>query len=372
MENMNLEPQEKKTEIVGEDNVANLNWYGKFLLSLKQKMGKNTNKKRHKMVSYSKYGYIFLIPFFVVFIIFSLIPLGFTIYNSFFEYYYKLGIVQVGPNFIGFDNYGKLLSDPNFWKYAGNTMIIWILGFIPQIIVSLLLAIWFTDARLKLKFAKFFKAVMYMPNLVMASAFGLLFLMLFSQSGPVNQILTAMGAPIINFTDSPWWTRMIISFIDFLMWFGNTTILLMSGIMGIDESIFESARLDGSSSWKTFWHITFPLLLPIFVYVFITSLIGGVQLFDVAQIYTSASGGPQQAGKTLMMYLYSLIMTSKNYGLAGAVSVILFILTTILSIIVFKVMVPTNNVLKQEAKARKARERWLRDAKAQTSSEGGR
>lgn len=361
-----------------DDNFANLNWFGQMKWKLKEKFeGEKANKKRHKMVSYSKYGYIFLVPFFVIFALFSLYPLIQTIIFSFTEYYYgNGGILKVGPRFNGFDNYATLLADPDIspyiWKYFGNTMIIWICGFIPQIIVSLLLAIWFTDARLKLKFGGFFKAVMYMPNLVMASAFGMLFLMLFSLTGPVNQILEAAGISPVKFLESAGWNRGIIAFINWLMWFGNTTILLMSGIMGIDESIFESARLDGSSGTKTFWHITFPLLLPIFVYVLITSLIGGIQLFDVAQIFTASKGGPDQSAMTIMMYLYRLITSSKNYGLAGAVSVLLFLLTCVLSIIIFKVMIPTNNVIKQEARAHRARMRWLKDAQiSQPVTEGG-
>ncbi len=347
-----------------DDNISNLNWFGQMKLKIAMKFeGAKANKKRHKMVSYGKYGYIFLIPFFVIFIVFSLYPLIQTIVFSFTQYYYAFGgIAKVGQTPIGFENYAKVLNDAYTWKYFGNTMLIWICGFTPQILISLLLAIWFTDARLKLKFNGFFKAVMYMPNLVMASAFGMLFLMLFSLSGPVNQILESMGLGIIKFAESSGWTRGIIAFINWLMWFGNTTILLMSGIMGIDESIFESARLDGSTGVKTFWHITFPLLLPIFVYVLITSLIGGIQLFDVAQIYTASKGGPDQSAYTIMMYLYALITSSKNYGLAGAVSVLLFLLTGTLSIIIFKVMIPTNNVIKQEAKARKARMNWLKNA----------
>lgn len=340
-----------------------LNWVGRTKKKLQERFSKEKNGKRkmHHMVSYGKYGYFFLIPFFLIFFIFNFLPLMSTIYYSFFEYYTS-GLKEIGPNFIGFKNYVTLFSDANFWKYFGNTALIWIIGFIPQIIVSLLLAIWFTDSRLKLKMAGFFKAIMYMPNLVMASAFGMLFLMFFGNGGPVNQILVAMGKEPIMFTQIPKWTRLIISFINWLMWFGNTSILLMSGIMGIDESIFESARLDGSSSIRTFFKITMPLLMPIFVYVLITSLIGGIQLFDVAQIFTEGKGGPNLSGMTIMMYLYKLITVSKNYGMAGAVSVIIFIFTGILSIIIFRTLVPNYNAIKQEKKAYRKRMNWLKGA----------
>jgi cellobiose transport system permease protein len=341
------------------------------------KTKQDTARKRHyhKMVSYSKYGYLFLIPFFVVFAIFQLVPLGQTFYYSFFQYYFRLGITQVGPNFVGWGNFAKMLSPSSpFWQCLGNTLIIWIIGFVPQIITSLLLAIWFTDARLKLKCSAFFKAITYMPNLVMAAAFGMMFLMLFGQSGPINQIMLSLGwikEPVL-FTQSKWWTRVIISFIDWLMWFGNTAILLMSGIMGIDDSIFESARLDGAGAQRTFWQITMPLLMPIFVYVLITSMIGGLQLFDAAQIFTQTTGGPESSSETLMMYLYNLISVSLDYGLAGALSVIIFLFTAILSIFVFKTLVPNYKAAKAEAKAYRKRQRWLRDIKRNPEMAGGK
>ena len=120
-----------------------------------------------------------------------------------------------------------------------------------------------------------------------------------------------------------------------LMWFGNTTILLMAGMMGIDTSLFEAAEVDGATSTQVFFKITLPLLRPILVYVIITSLIGCLQLFDVPQILTNGTGDPMRSTMTLIMYLNKHLY-SKNYGMAGALSVILFIITAVLSIFVFK------------------------------------
>jgi cellobiose transport system permease protein len=136
-----------------------------------------------------------------------------------------------------------------------------------------------------------------------------------------------------------------------LMWFGNTTLLLMAGVMGIDTSVYESAMLDGANSRTVFWKITMPLLRPIFIYVLITSMIGGIQLFDVAQIFTQTSGGPQESSETLMMYLYSLISLKQNYGQAGALSVLIFIVTAALSMTVYKITNPKINEAKEQQKA---------------------
>ena len=132
-----------------------------------------------------------------------------------------------------------------------------------------------------------------------------------------------------------WSARFLVATMNCLMWFGNTTILLMAGMMGIDTSLFEAARVDGATSSQVFYKITLPLLRPILVYVMITSLIGGLQMFDVPQILTKGSGDPMRATMTLIMYLNKHLF-SKNYGLGGALSVILFVITGILSMIVFK------------------------------------
>ena len=297
------------------------------------------NKKANSnVVRYNKWGYIFLIPFVVVYVIFQLIPLISTIYNSFFENFMS-GLKQVGPNFVGLENYAKIVSNGDLPKYAGNTFYMWILGFVPQIVISLLLGAWFTDTRLRLKFQGFFKVVIYLPNLIMASAFAMLFFTLFSTIGPVNGILVQTGvlSEPFQFLGNVTAARSLVAFMNFVMWFGNTTILLMAGMMGIDTSLYEAAEVDGATSTQRFFKITLPLLRPILVYVMITSLIGGLQMFDVPQILTNATGDPMRKTMTLIMYLNKHLF-SKNYGLGGALSVVLLIITAILSVIVFKVM----------------------------------
>lgn len=304
-------------------------------------MGVTMNKK-HKLVSYAKWGYIFIAPFFIVYIIFQLIPLLSTFYYSFFENY-RSGLTQVGPNFIGFGNYATLFTpDANgqidILAYFGNTLIMWVMGAVPQLLFSLILAVIFTSERLRIKGQRFFKTVMYMPNLIMAAAFAMLFFMLFSNIGPINQMIVASGGTTFDFFANMWAARSIIAGINFLMWFGNTTILLMAGIMGIDQSLFEAASIDGATSWQVFWKITMPLLKPIMVYVAITSLIGGLQMFDVPQVIGTSMGSPNRSTMTMIMYLNNFLGTSKNFGMAGALSVIIFIITGVLSIIVYKTM----------------------------------
>lgn len=296
----------------------------------------NKGKKRSNVVRYNRWGYIFLLPFVIVFFIFQLIPLVSTIYNSFFEHYFKLGITEIGPNFVGLANYGTLIKNGDLLKYFGNTMIMWIAGFIPQIIVSLLLAQMFSDPSLRLKGKPFFQTVIYLPNLIMASAFAMLFFALFADSGPINSIRLTLGAKeAYKFMSHTGSTRALVALMNFIMWFGNTTILLLAGMLGIDTSLYEAAEVDGATSSQVFFRITLPLLRPILVYVMITSLIGGLQMFDVPQILTNGEGTPARTTMTLIMYLNKHLY-SKNYGLGGALSVYLFIITGILSLIVYK------------------------------------
>lgn len=292
---------------------------------------------KSKIMRYQKWGYIFLIPFVVVYIGFSLIPLITTVYNSFFENY-RSGLAQVGPNFVGLSNFKAIFSDGDIWIYAKNTLIMWVLGFVPQILVSLLLGAWFSDSRLRLKGAGFFKTVIYLPNLIMASAFAMLFFTLFSDGGPINSLLMQMGIlkEPYQFLSNVWSTRGLVAFMNFIMWFGNTTILLMAGMMGVDTSLFEAAEVDGATSTQVFYRVTLPLLRPILVYVLITSLIGGLQMFDVPQVLTNGSGDPVRSSMTLIMFLNKQLF-SKNYGLGGALSVVLFVLTGILSLVVYRI-----------------------------------
>ena len=293
-------------------------------------------RPKRKKIDYSKWGYIFILPFFVSFFIFSLIPLADTIRYSFYEYY-RSGIKEIGPNFVGMKNFASLLQS-DMLRYGANTVLLWIIGFIPQIVIALLLASWFVDVRLKIRGQQFFKVVIYLPNLIMASAFAMLFFTLFSNKGPINSILLSAGitdSPI-DFMGTALGTRSLIGVMNFLMSFGNTTIMLMAAIMGISPDIFEASEIDGCNSMQRFYRITLPLIRPILTYTLITSIIGGLQMFDVPQILTNGQGSPDRTSMTLIMFLNSHLK-SNNYGMAGALSVYLFIVSGILCFFVYRI-----------------------------------
>lgn len=310
--------------------------------------------RKRKTLSYAKWGYIFILPFFIAYAIFQLYPLITTFIYS-FQSVQKVGTSIINRGWNSFENYKYLFATNDWLKYFGNTMLIQFMGFIPQLIVSLVLAVWFTDSRLKIKGASFFKAVIYMPNLIMATAMAQLFAAMFEKSGPLGQLFFHGGKSAF---DTVWPMRWIVAFINFTMWFGNTTILLMAGVMGIDDSIFEAATIDGAGPIRTFKDITMPLLMPIFIYVFLTSLIGGIQMFDIpANVIPNDrnSGGGLHQIKTIIMYLQDFLGQSKNYGRAGALSVLLFLVTAVLSFVIYKTTTTDMSASKAKKKAKKAK-----------------
>lgn len=299
--------------------------------------------QRRRSISYAKYGYFFILPFFVVYAFFMLYPLLNTILLSF---------KGNGPNAdasVGLQNYQYLLvggSRPaqaiheEFIRSFKNTIILWFGNFIPQIILSLLLAVWFTDTKVKIKGTGAFKVIMYMPNIITATSVCALFFILFANNkyGAVNAMLLDMGsiAEPIRFVNGVTSSRVLVMFIQTWMWFGNTMILLMSGIMGIDLSLFEAASIDGASSGQVFFRITLPLLKPIFIYVLITSMIGGLQMFDIPYLFHEGTA-IQKHLETAAVFVYSHFhLQNPNYGYSAAASVVLFIITGVLGIIIYR------------------------------------
>lgn len=311
--------------------------------------GSNTSKKR-KTVEYGRYGYFFIAPFFIVYAAFQLWPLLYTIGLSFCELFTDpMWNQQVGPNFNGLANYKEVLfGDGKFLSTytAGalwNTMLMWFINFLPQIILALILAAWFTDTKVKLKGQGAYKIMVFMPNIITAATISVLFYSLFNcPAGPINIKLLEWGwiSKPFNFLNTKWSCRLIISFINFWMWYGNTMIVLIAGILGISPSLFEAARVDGANAMQIFFKITLPLLRPILLYTLVQSAVGGLQMYDIPKLLTaSGNGDPDYTTRTITMYIQSMSLTgSKQIGIAAASSMVLFIVTMAISLVMFYVM----------------------------------
>lgn len=301
-----------------------------------------STKKRHKRVEYGRYGYFFIAPFFIVYLLFQFWPLINTFYYSTLSYYKRNGREFI--SFAGLENFKNLLGITAGEKgyaliYLKNTMIMWFANFIPQILVSLLLAAWLTNNIVKLKATGAYKIIIYLPSVITAASVSVLFNAMFSQYGPVTKTLQDIGiiSSDYNFMTSAMGTRGLIAFILFWMWYGNTTLLLISGILGIDTGLYEAADIDGATGSKKFRYITLPLLKPIMLYVLITSAIGGLQMYDIPALFNVSKSGligqPDDKSTTMAMYIMRLYQS--DVGKAAAVSVFLFIITLVISLIFF-------------------------------------
>ena len=293
---------------------------------------------------------MFIAPFFLVYCFFQIWPLIQTVILSF------QGNGADAGTFVGFDNYATILfgSGEGMGRRAQalqelyltsfkNTLILWVGNFIPQILLSLLLAVWFTDSKLHIPGVGFFKVVMYLPNIITAASVAALFMRFISNSqlSAINTLLMNAGSDPVSFEASAVWSRGIVMFIQTWLWFGNTMIMMMSGIMGINPSLFEAAAIDGASSGQVLRKVTLPLLRPMVVYTLITSMIGGLQMFDIPYLYHTGAGKINVNLRTVAVFVYEQFRAGAkvhqpDYGIAGAASVILFIITAALGILVFR------------------------------------
>ena len=296
-------------------------------------------KKRSGTVNYNIYGYLFVAPFVIAFLVFTLYSIIFTFRIAFTDLsYWKLDEMK----YVGFHNFRLLFDMSNpmaviFWSSIRNTIVIWMLNFVPQILMSMLLANWFTSVRMNLRFQGGFKVMIFMPNIITAATIAMLFYAMFSfPVAPVNTLMQQLGLlnTPVEFFRSTTASRLIISFIQFWMWYGNTMIILIAGILGINPALFEAGLVDGCTGIQMFTKITLPLLKPILLYNLVTSMIGGLQIFDIPQLLTE--GGPNNTTNTVARFIYTQAFSgSYNFNYAAAASVILFFIITALSCVLF-------------------------------------
>lgn len=303
--------------------------------------GVTSVKKKKK--DYNRMGYLFVLPFVVVFLVFSVYPVLRTLYLSFMSY---KGFGTPTP--VGLKNYARVLQDKFFWKALWNTVKIWGVNIVLQLGLAFLLTMVFSDVKYKMRGLSVFRTIFYLPNIIAATSVAFLFRTLLDwKYGSVNNLLMSFGiiakGAQINWLGEPGIAPFVVSVINTWMWFGNSFIVLMAGVQGISKDYHEAAAIDGANRWKIFGKITLPLLRPIMIYVSITSLIGGLQMFDIPYLINEkgSAGNPSGALQTVVMYLYKFGFeggTKKQVGYASAIAYSLFLIVLVVSIIQFKVM----------------------------------
>ncbi|MGN9844451.1 carbohydrate ABC transporter permease [Nonomuraea sp. H19] len=270
--------------------------------------------------------YAYIAPFFLLFAVFGLVPLLFTFYVALFDWN------PIGEHvFIGLGNFTRLLDDARFWNAAWNTISIWLLSTVPQLILALGLAHLLNHARLRL--ATFFRMSMLVPYITSVAATAIVFAQMFDRDyGLLNWLLGFAGIGPIDFKQSVWGSHVLIAVMVAWRWFGYTTLLYLASLQAIPRSIFEAAAVDGAGSWRQFRHISIPSLRPVIVFTVVTSTIGGLQIFTEPLLISRAlTCGPVRQCQTLTLFLYEQGFGQFQFGYGAAIGVALFVLIILIA-----------------------------------------
>ena len=298
--------------------------------------------KKKSIKNYNRAGYLFVLPFVIVFLIFNVYPVLRTLYLSFTN----AKIAGVGKiQWVWFDNYIRVITDKFFWRALGNTLRIWGVNIVLQLGLAFLLTIAFSDIKYKIKGLGIFRVIYYLPNLIAATSVAFLFKTLLDwRYGTFNQIIYQVfkffgkSYNPIDWLGTAAHAGSTIAVISAWMWFGNSFIMLMAGVQGISKDYFEAAAIDGAGRWTVFGKITLPLLKPILLYVAITSLIGGLQMFDLPYLMADKASASYNSVQTAVMYLYKFGFETgtTQTGYASAIAYILFLIILTVSVVQFK------------------------------------
>lgn len=277
-------------------------------------------------------GYLFILPYFLAMLTFQVYP----IINTFLLSFTK-PINLLKSEFVGLANYERVLTNPLFYTSIGNTFYIWLMNYIPQIIFALLLGVILTNKNIKGR--ETLRTVYFLPNLVTQSSIGVLFaVMLDWRFGTLNHLLMSLNIieEPINYLSQGWIVQGSVSFIQWWQWFGYTMIIMMAGLNAISAELYEAAHIDGATKTQAFFRITLPQLRPTLLYVMITSLIGGLQIFDIPRVLTNGRGAPDNSILTMVLYLYNQAFKNFNFGYAAAIAYVLFVMIIILSALIMR------------------------------------
>lgn len=288
------------------------------------------SRKREMSPRLNRTGWCFVIPSVILIILFVFYPMVQALITSF----------QTGAGnnltFTGIANYKRLLTDTTFRKALFNT----ILYLIIQVPIMILLALVISSMlnNKKLKFKGFFRTAIFLPCVTSLVAYSIVFKSLFATDGFVNSILMKLNliAEPISWITDPVWAKVLIILAITWRWTGYNMVFYLSGLQGIDDSIYEAADIDGAGAFEKFKSITLPMLKPIILFTTINSTIGTLQLFD--EMMNITQGGPANATITISQYIYNILFKySPDFGYVAAVSYVIVVMIVVLSFIQMKV-----------------------------------
>ena len=276
--------------------------------------------------------YLLISPFFILYAIFGLYPILYSLFLSFHKWSGSSAM-----EFIGLENYRHLISDPVFVQSVTNTMTIWLINTIPMVVLALIFAFLLNLATLKGK--TFFRAVYFLPNVTSTVAVSMVFSTVFANTyGLANFALTSLGMKGIRWLNMPFWIRIIIATVVTWRWTGYNAIIALAGLQKIPSSIYEAARIDGASNTQIFTRITMPMLNPTIIFIVITSTIGGWQVMEESYMLVGKAGGLAKSGMTVVLYLYNKAFIEGTFGYGSAISWALFIIIGLFSLVNWKLV----------------------------------
>lgn len=272
--------------------------------------------------------YLYISPFFILFAITGLFPLVYTAWVSVHEW----NLIGGQGDFVGFDNYAFVLSNPPFWIALRNTFSIFLISAVPQIIVALLIA---AVLDRNLRASTFWRMGVLLPYVVAPVAVTLIFSNMFGdQYGLINNLLGDLGIDPIGWHSEVLPSHIAIATMVNFRWTGYTALILLAGMQAIPRDYYEAAMIDGAGAVRQFFSITIPQLRPTLIFVIVTSTIGGLQIFDEPRLYdTAGQGGASSQWMTITIYLYNLGWGQLNFGRAAAVAWLLFLIIVIVGLL---------------------------------------
>ena len=272
--------------------------------------------------------YVFISPFFVLFGVFGVFPLLFSLYLAFQSWEPTSGIGAM--QFVGLANFAFALGDEWFWKSLKNTLWLAVCTGVPQHLVAIPLAVFIHTSFKRLRDGMV--GAYFLPYITSTVAIAIMFSSLFSRDyGLVNSALGLLGVPPVDWLNRPEWLKPAVGLIIFWRYLGFNVVLYLAALQTIPKDLYEAATMDGASRWQQFLHITLPSLKPMIYFGVTLSVIGGLQLFEEPFILTGGKGGSDQAGMTSAVYLYRMAFDFNDFGGASAMSWLLCVVVGVLT-----------------------------------------
>lgn len=270
-----------------------------------------------------RHAWMFLSPALILLMIFSIIPIIWVIYLSFTDYN-----VFTPPDWVGFENYSKLVNDDSFWNAFKNTFFYWVLVTPAITILSLILAILVNQ---KLRFIKAYRLAFYFPVLVSVVVTALLWKWMFAGDGLFNYILGIFNIDPLPWLTSPDTSMISVAIVTVWQGIGYYMLIYLAGLQSVSPELYEAAEIDGAGFWRKHWSITVPLVRPIIFFVTVISTMGAFKEFTLMLVMTD--GGPLNSTTTLVYLIYKEGIQNINMGYASAIATVLFLVILVITII---------------------------------------